>query len=73
MRKFVRKFEARWGIGELSREGMQGWGAVVAGHTTERWPPLDWSSSAGVAQGEGAPREERHGLLSRRRTKMRRP
>jgi hypothetical protein len=45
-------FEARRGVGECSKEEIQGWGAIVSGYTSEDWPPAEWSLSAEAARKE---------------------
>ena len=44
--------ETRRGVGERSRKEVRGWGAVVAEHASEDWPPADWPLSAGAAQAQ---------------------
>lgn len=52
MRSPVRVTEARRGIAESSQDEMlRGWGDRAAGQARDKWPPLDWSLSTGVAQG----------------------
>ena len=57
MREPVGAFEAHRDVGECSKEGIRGWGAIVSEYTSEDcsedWPPADyWSVSAEVAREE---------------------
>jgi hypothetical protein len=52
MREHVGTFEAHRGVGECSKEEIQGWGAIVSEYTSEDWPPADWSVSAEVEREE---------------------
>lgn len=55
MREPVLTFEAsRGGVGECSKEELQGWGAILGEHTSEDWPPADYWSVSAEEEEEGS-------------------